>query len=215
VRITAAGTVELVVPRGVAEREAWAFLQTRYDWVRHHLARRRQRQLPPEAFPPREIRLALLGENWRVFLAGGSGRLQLRELAGMLLEIRGTGTHHAVRACLLRWLKARARQALEPRLLQVADQFGLAFARCQVRNQRSRWGSCSSQGVISLNAALLFQPADVVRYLCCHELAHTRHMNHSRRFWDSVAIWEPRYRELDAALTQGWRNVPAWVREIE
>ena len=84
-----------------------------------------------------------------------------------------------------------------------------------MRCQRSRWGSCSARGTISLNLALLFQPEDVVRYLLCHELAHTRHMNHSSRFWRLVAECEPRWRELDAALLQGWRNVPQWLVDSE
>jgi hypothetical protein len=51
----------------------------------------------------------------------------------------------------------------------------------------------------------------VVRYLLIHELAHTRHMNHSRRFWQCVAACCPDYRRLDRALSEGWRSVPGWV----
>jgi predicted metal-dependent hydrolase len=57
----------------------------------------------------------------------------------------------------------------------------------------------------------LFQSPDVANYLLIHELAHTRHMNHSRRFWSLVEKHEPRWQELDASLTRGWREVPAWA----
>jgi predicted metal-dependent hydrolase len=104
-----------------------------------------------------------------------------------------------------------ARAVLAPRLQQLSADTGLAYLQLQIRRQRTRWGSCSRNGTISLNACLLFQAPEVVDYLLIHELAHTRHMNHSRRFWALVARHEPRWRELDAALMLGWREVPAWV----
>jgi hypothetical protein len=64
---------------------------------------------------------------------------------------------------------------------------------------------------VSLNCCLVFQPPEVVRYLLLHELCHTRHMNHSRRFWQLVARFEPNHRTLDRELLGGWQNVPAWV----
>ncbi len=213
VRITAAGRVELVVPRGVSERRARLFLESRAEWVRHHVERRLALAPPVTAFPPERINLQLLGETWPVFQAGGNGALRLREV-GTVLELRGSGTREQQRRSLLRWLVRRAELSLRPMLEALALQHGFEFSSLRVRSQRTRWGSCSSRGVISLNLALLFQPLDVVRYLLCHELAHTRHMNHSARFWRCVEDCEPRYRELDAALCTGWRHVPAWVREL-
>jgi predicted metal-dependent hydrolase len=213
VRITAAGRVELVVPRGVSERRARLFLESRAEWVRHHVERRLAMAPPVAAFPPERINLQLLGETWPVFQAGGNGALRLREV-GTVLELRGSGTREQQRRSLLRWLAHRAELSLRPMLEALALQHGFEFSTLRVRSQRTRWGSCSSRGVISLNLALLFQPLDVVRYLLCHELAHTRHMNHSARFWRCVEDCEPRYRELDAALCTGWRHVPAWVREL-
>ena len=84
-------------------------------------------------------------------------------------------------------------------------------ARLQVRCQRTRWGSCSRRGTISLNVCLLFQPPEVLRYLLVHELAHLRHMNHSARFWAEVARHEPDWKALDRELLQGWRRVPSWM----
>lgn len=209
VRIAAGGRVELVVPRGVSERRAWAFFDSRAEWVREHLARRRI-AAPAQEFPPRHLHLPLLDESWRLFRAGGTGRPRLVE-TGAVLELRGVGEPEAFRRCLLLWLKRRAAAALTPRLAEEAARHGFSYSRLRVANQRSRWGSCSTRGLISLNLALLFQPERVVRYLLCHELAHTRHMDHSARFWNCVAACVPRWRELDRALGHGWRNVPAWI----
>ena len=80
-----------------------------------------------------------------------------------------------------------------------------------IRRQRSRWGSCSTRGTISLNCCLMFQRPQVVRYLMIHELSHTVQMNHSRRFWQTVSRHCPDYRRLDRELLDGWRRVPSWV----
>lgn len=209
VRIAAGGRVELVVPRGVSERRAWAFYESRAEWVREHLARRRM-AAPLQEFPPRHLHLPLLDETWRLFRAGGAGRPRI-VAAGRVLQLRGVGGPEEFRRCLLRWLKGRALDALAPRLAEESARHGLDYSRVRVASQRSRWGSCSTRGLISLNLALLFQSERVVRYLLCHELAHTRHMDHSARFWACVAQCEPRWRELDRQLSNGWRNVPAWI----
>jgi predicted metal-dependent hydrolase len=81
----------------------------------------------------------------------------------------------------------------------------------QVRLQRTRWGSCSSSGTVSLNAALLFLEPNVVRYLFVHELCHLVALNHSRKFWTEVARHEPDYEALDRRLTQAWHEIPLWA----
>ncbi|NJO13582.1 MAG: M48 family metallopeptidase [Gammaproteobacteria bacterium] len=117
----------------------------------------------------------------------------------------------AVRRSLQAWLLDHGRKTFGAWLPQVAAQTGFAFGRLQVRRQRTRWGSCSLARTISLNCCLLFQRPEVVRYLLVHELAHTRHMNHSARFWRLVATHVADYRRLDRELVQGWQNVPSWV----
>jgi predicted metal-dependent hydrolase len=82
-----------------------------------------------------------------------------------------------------------------------------------VRLQRTRWGSCSSAGGISLNAGLLFLAPELVRYLLIHELSHMLVLNHSRRFWRAVERHEPDWRELDRRLSEAWGVVPIWAHE--
>ena len=121
------------------------------------------------------------------------------------------GPPQQLKDALRRWLVARAHTVLSDHLADCAREFGFTYERLGIRRQRTRWGSCSTRGTISLNCCILFQPPEVLRYLLIHELSHTRHMNHSRAFWQCVARCCPDYRKLDRQLLDGWRRVPSWV----
>jgi predicted metal-dependent hydrolase len=97
-------------------------------------------------------------------------------------------------------LKAQARRDLPPRLLALAAQHGLAVTRVTIRDQRSRWGSCSSKGHIALNYRLVLMPDEVRDYILVHELMHLRRQDHSRAFWRHVAAACPRFRDAERWL---------------
>jgi predicted metal-dependent hydrolase len=128
-----------------------------------------------------------------------------------ILKVAGAWTVAGLRSSLRAWLLKAAHARLAPRVATLAADAGVRYARVSIRRQRSRWGSCSVRGTISLNACLLFQRPDVVDYLIVHELTHVVHMNHSARFWQAVEARCPGWRALDRELLQGWRNVPRWV----
>jgi predicted metal-dependent hydrolase len=212
VRVHESARVEVVVPRGTPPGLVHQFVSGHMDWIATRVARARARARPPEAFPPTQICLVALGEQWTVEATDGRGAARVRVVEPDRLQLSGAGDASAQRAALRRWLIGRGQAVLPDWLAEVAAEHGFAYREAQIRLQRTRWGSCSSRGRVSLNAALLFQAPDVLRYLLIHELAHTRHMNHSRHFWSLVAACEPDYRRLDACLRQGWRNVPDWLR---
>jgi predicted metal-dependent hydrolase len=211
VRVFHSGRVEVVVPVRTPPRLIATFLERHRQWIEHKRAEASRTAVAPEPFPPASIDLPACAERWRVHLAGGIGRLRLASGGGVISVGGDAADRAALRQMLLHWLLARARDALEPTLIECAREFGFSYARMVIRRQRTRWGSCSVRGTISLNACLLFLPPPVVRYLLIHELAHTRHLNHSRRFWQCVAGCCPEYRRLDRLLIDGWRSVPAWV----
>jgi len=97
-------------------------------------------------------------------------------------------------------LRRQADVELRPRLAELAAEHGLAVTRVSIRGQRSRWGSCSPSGTISLNWRLAQLPPAVRDYVLIHELAHLRHLNHSARFWKEVARMCPGYTEARAWL---------------
>jgi predicted metal-dependent hydrolase len=103
-------------------------------------------------------------------------------------------------------LRKQALRELPAELLALADVHGVTVTRVSIRNQRSRWGACSSRGSITLNWRLILVPPFVREYVMIHELMHRRELNHSQRFWRHVAAACPRYDEARRwLLTDGQR----------
>lgn len=89
-----------------------------------------------------------------------------------------------LRNAILRALKKAAQNYLPPVLSVWAERFGLTYRKVRITGARSRWGSCSAAGTISLSCYLMLVPAHLMDYVMLHELAHTREMNHGPRFWE-------------------------------
>ena len=210
VRVYPDARVEVVVPPRARPGEVARFIAAQRRWIEEKRALALRERPALEPFPPPQIECALTGERWRVHLAGGAGRVRVRDAGGVLQVVGATGGI-GLRRALRTWLAETARQRLEPRVAALARQAEVRYTRVAIRRQRSRWGSCSARGTISLNVCLLFQRPAVVDYLIVHELMHVRHMNHSARFWAAVERHCADWRPLDRELVQGWRHVPRWV----
>jgi predicted metal-dependent hydrolase len=184
-RVHVGGRVEIVVPVGVNARAVRDFVQRFTPWIDRKVAAM-QCFAQSAASVPERIDLAYTGERFSVEWQESVHRGALGDVRS---GVRLQGDRLVVRARD----SANARETLQD--------------CCQ----RTRWGSCSTRGTVSLNCSLVFLAPEVVRYLFVHELAHTQHMNHSPAFWRLVESLEPDYRRLDRELLAGWRTVPLWV----
>lgn len=214
IRVYPDARVEMVVPPRVRPREVEQFLALHREWIENKRAQALRNRPTPQVFPPPAIVFGLTGEHWRLHIAGGQGAVRVVARGGNdegVLSIHGTGTAAAMRKALRAWLLRAARPRLEPRVAALSASTAIGYSQVAIRRQRSRWGSCSARGTISLNACLLFQRPEVVDYLIVHELTHVKHMNHSARFWQAVERNCADWRTLDRELVQGWRNVPRWI----
>ncbi len=208
--------LEVVVPRGFRQRHIPELVESKREWIERASARmeaRRQRlDADPPGLPDRVV-LPALGEEWAVEYRRGSAAAGAvaRESAGRLVVTGDADDFDACRQALCRWLVRRARRTLLPRLAVVSYEHQLSYARASVRQQRTRWGSCSRKKTISLNARLLLLPAEVVDYVLVHELCHTLEMNHSPRFWALVESHDPEYRVHKKLLRTEGKAIPTWL----
>lgn len=177
------GRVTLTMPPRASEARALDFIREKDGWIRNRLSERDE-----------DVQVAL-GTTLRVHgkdmmvvagprsrIARDSGRIEVRAGA------RPTGETVAG------LLKSMARREITAASDHFAARLGRPYARITLRDTRSRWGSCSTEGALMYSWRLILAPPDVLTYVCAHEVAHLAEMNHGPRFWATVEDLWPDYR---------------------
>ncbi len=205
----------LTVPNGVRLEEASNFLARHIEWVRDKLGE------VPDARPFADGgELPVRGVIHRICFVGdrtatdtsvpslrGQGRVRgeivwsQTAAEGDLPRLCVAGQHEHAPRRLQDWLTAQARKDLSDRVAHHAKVLGLRPRRISVRDQTSRWGSCSSTGQLCFSWRLVLAPSHVLDYVAAHEVAHLKEMNHSARFWALVARTFP-----DMNRSKMWLN---------
>lgn len=221
IKVSHLGEVEVVVPIGFDRRQIPEIIRKRQDWIAKTIQRivaERQMVAPtfvatPELVLPNGLQLPSIGEKWQIqYKSVASPQVVVSTTTTYRLTLRGAVDRPPVcQRALQQWLKRKAEMQLIPWLRQTSQEVKLPFNRAAVRGQKTLWASCSSKSNISLNYKLLFLPPHLVRYVFIHELCHTIHLNHSRKFWALVAEKEPNYRQYDAELNKAWIYIPEWL----
>ena len=208
----------VVVPRGFDVRQVPGILRERKGWIERGLERieRKKRVLAADSDGglPRKLSLRAINEEWRIdYEQGEASRVTLEVEDQKHLLISGDiDDLSLVRSLLRRFTIKKGRRDLVLMLRSIADEHGFTVNKASVRLQKTRWGSCSAKGAISLNAKLLFLPRDLVEYVMIHELCHIVHHNHSPEFWRLVEEHLPRALVLRRSLREdAWRFIPSWL----
>jgi len=216
-RFSPGGDLVVVLPVGYDARRVPSLLKERRQWVEKTEARLRQRRSEAEARQrvsiPESIQFSATGEEWIVrWCSCPKRRTAVRETSDGVLEVVGnTVDMNACCDALRRWLVRAARKRLEPWLRELGEGLGLRVGRVSIRSQRTRWASCSRKGDISLNVRLLFVKPELARHVLLHELCHTRHMNHSDKFWALLTRHDPDCLRHRHELRESWGLVPPWL----
>jgi predicted metal-dependent hydrolase len=177
--------VEVVLPQRAPSREAAAAVAQLRGWIEQRLA---EAEAVRSQVAARGDTVPYLGAELR--LVPEAGRTRVHRRGDDLLVPDGDA-----RPALERWYRRQAKAEIGPRLDDAAGRLGRSYTRLAIRAQRTRWGSCSSTGVMSFNWRLLLAPEAVLDYVVWHEACHLAVMDHSPRFWALVAEHCPGYQE--------------------
>ncbi|RXK50093.1 M48 family metallopeptidase [Halorientalis pallida] len=182
--------------RLLKENAAWVVDQQRkYDTYRE--------QVPDRAFEAGEC-FPFLGQDRELVIESR----RKHEVDEDSIRLRKSAVEQSsVKRVLRNFYRSRARDHLTERTDHYAERMGVEYKKLELRNQRTRWGSCSTGGTISLNWRLIMAPPDVVDYLVVHELAHLTEQHHGREFWQFVGEHVPNYKEKAEWLEQNSTNL--------
>jgi len=197
-RLRPDGAARVTVPRGGSLAEARRFAERNSAWLERQLLRQALQPARPAAWSL-GTEICFRGERVRLE-PGENGQIGLIRFGSEAVTV--TGAFDDLRPAIERHLRKLAAAELPARVFELAAAHQLPVRRVTVRNQRSRWGSCSRRGTISLNWRLVQTPLWVRDYLILHELGHLKEMNHSHRFWHEVERLCPAFRDAERWLKQ-------------
>lgn len=191
-RVRPDGALRVTIPRGGSRAEALRFAERHLSWAERERVRLLATRRPPVQWT---AGTAILIDGEPVPIVREGEWVSVGPIA-----IRVPVDVSNLRPAIESALREEARRILPPQLLGLAALNGLSVERVTVRNQRSRWGSCSRSARIALNFRLIQMPPDVREYILLHELTHIGHPNHSRRFWRAVEGLCPAFRDAERWL---------------
>jgi len=197
-RLRPDGTARLTIPVRGSVVEGRRFAVRNTEWLARQLARLQANPVKPmQWFVGTEI--LFRGEMVRLE-AGVYGNTRTVQFGNERIKVPEVSSD--LRSRVIKHLWKLAAAELPPRVIELAAAHRLNVRRVTVRNQRTRWGSCSKRGTISLNWKLVQAPPFVRDYIILHELMHFRQMNHSARFWREVEGVCPEYKSAERWLKQ-------------
>jgi predicted metal-dependent hydrolase len=187
--------VSVVLPLVFSQKEIDDLLERKATWIQRQLALSRARG---EARRPlRRNEVLYLGEVYTFRLLPGLKRNFVVNTTGRTIF---SGINLLEDGVLDRWYRKEARRVITERLLHFADRYNLTYNRVFIRDQKTLWGSCSSERNLSFNWRLIQTPLDIIDYIVAHELVHTEILRHSDAFWVKVASLYPQHRQARAWL---------------
>lgn len=195
----------MVIPRGVSAKTVDQFVAQHRAWVNEQVAL--CPPLPPVERPA-SIRLGAISKTVIVDVVWEQGPPRFKSEEDCV-KLSGPAASHI--NLLQSWLKSAAQWHLAPRMRMLSDRTALFPKRTCFRLQKTRWGSYSQSGTLSLNAAILLLPSELCDYVMLHELCHIQHLDHSPRFWKLLDKHCPGARQLDRTLDSAQAKIPGWV----
>lgn len=190
------GRLIVRVPLHCSEKQIFSFIEEKEDWILRKIAARKGAgiELPPEnlnGYP-----LMLLGRKCKIYVVNTAKVTYDSEQRVLYIPEKNPKER------LVKWLKDNAKRIFTQVTAETAARMGASYQSVGITSARGRWGSCSGKNAIHFSFRLIYAPKEVIEYVIVHELAHTKHHDHSKVFWTEVAKFVP-----------DWKVKRAWLKE--
>ncbi|AQS60631.1 M48 family metallopeptidase [Desulforamulus ferrireducens] len=187
--------LEVVVPMRYPQDQLEALLKTKQNWILEKLNWFSQRlEQKPKNNPEETPTVLFLGKGYRLVKVLQPGSPQVELVGDKMIVMFPQQKQVKIHDILVGWLRCQARRVINQRLQQYSKLLNVQYNQVFIKDQKTRWGSCSSGGNLNFNYRLVMAPLTVIDYLVVHELAHLREMNHSKQYWQLVESVCPDYR---------------------
>jgi predicted metal-dependent hydrolase len=215
-RVTPEDGLVATLPRRATRKDLDRALAEHAGWIERQLERvseQRQRLISARQTRPEKLHFRAIDRDLRLnYKTSAGGRCRIIDDSDELhVHVPDINHIENIHLQLGQYVRRQARDILGQRLAYLAQCHDLHYSGLSVRRQKSRWGSCSARKRINLNDKLLFLPAHLMEHVLLHELAHTRHLNHSPRFHALLEKLDPQSRQHRRALRNADQYVPAWL----
>jgi predicted metal-dependent hydrolase len=203
--------VVVVLPENMPLKYVELFLKEKQEWLlKHWLRIEKQKLMHADRLADVQMKgeIDYLGKKYRLDTQLGFEGRARSEFDGECLKIVALDAIDCKKV-LERWYRNQAKAVLGIRLEKYALQMSLVYESYVVKDQKTRWGSCSTGGNLNFNWRLIKAPLEVLDYVVVHELAHLVEMNHSKRFWEIVGKYSREYR-----LHRLWLKKNGWMLQV-
>ena len=198
-KITQAGLV-IHAPNRISQSHLEKIITQKADWINKKLASLEANKIPEIQWKHGE-QLFFLGNPIKLIIELNAHSKAVKYEPGiLLLALPNHNDQSLIARKVVQWYKKQALTDFTRRLEIFSNKLGVSFTSLNLSNAASRWGSCNSKKQIRLNWRLLQAPPHIINYVVCHELAHIKEMNHSAKFWATVANIYPNYKAAEKEL---------------
>ena len=187
--------VEVRAPHHVSRREIDSWVSEKHSWIEKQLKQQLQKSHERPQVAHGE-KLLFFGKHRDIIIKTGKNRVE-DEADSIVIYAKHPDNIEKNQQLLEKWLKNEACHYVSERCMELAQTMDIVdhISRIQFRKTKSKWGHCSSAGVLQFNWLIIMAPVEVIDYLIIHELSHLSHMNHSKAFWARVSDFCPLYKQ--------------------
>ncbi|MEG2338405.1 MAG: SprT family zinc-dependent metalloprotease [Clostridium sp.] len=195
-RIKSDGTVNLTVPFGVSKEAALRFLSSKEKWIEEKLKKVNASKVNVNLKFNTGDKLLYLGDEYTLKVCRGKPVVNI-EGQNIVIYVDNVDDYEGKKKLIHNWYLDRAKEVFMEYINKWEDITGLNVSKVTIRPMKTRWGSCNHRlHKINLNLEMIRRSRDFIDYVVLHEVAHIKHNNHSKEFWDFVKLYMPNYKSI-------------------